>query len=329
MHSFLSYDIVILRPAGQLSQREELPKMKKYATILFSTALLFSLAACSGENAGNEVQDSDLTSPTTVVAETAAPTEEKAQASFEETILVDNDICTFKITAIQEDSIWGYTLKAYLENKTDLELMFSLGNVSVNGFMCDPLWASSVSAGMKANEEISFSSDSFKVNGIDAVTDITFTLSVYDNNDWTSDHLVTETFTIYPLGEEAVQLYSRTAAEGETVLFDNENYTMIVTGYDPDNIWGYTVNVFLENKTDDNLMFSISDASVNGFMCDPFWAHTVAAGKRSNTTISWMASDFEANSITEVESLTLPIRVYDADDWSSASLVEDTFTLNP
>ena len=81
--------------------------MKKYATILFSTALLFSLAACSGENAGNEVQDSDLTSLTTVVAETAAPTEEKAQASFEETILVDNDICTFKITAIQEDSIWA------------------------------------------------------------------------------------------------------------------------------------------------------------------------------------------------------------------------------
>lgn len=76
-------------------------------------------------------------------------------------------------------------------------------------------------------------------------------------------------------------------------------------------------------------MFSISDASVNGFMCDPFWAQTVAAGKRSNTTISWSDTEFDSNEITEVESMTLPVRVYDADDWSATSLVEDSFTLNP
>ena len=86
---------------------------------------------------------------------------------------------------------------------------------------------------------------------------------------------------------------------------------------------------FLIQAEQEGKKLPLTGASVNGFMCDPFWAHTAAAGKRSNTTISWMASDFEANSITEVESLTLPIRVYDADDWSSASLVEDTFTLNP
>ena len=113
------------------------------------------------------------------------------------------------------------------------------------------------------------------------------------------------------------------------MLFDDDYCTMIVTGFDPENIWGYTMNVYLENKTDKNLMFSIGDAAVNGFMCDPFWAETVAPGKRSVTTVSWTSQDFEENGITEVETLTLPIRVYNADNWNDNDLIDTTFTVNP
>lgn len=285
--------------------------------------MLLSFAACSD----TATDDSTSASPTT--APTAAPTEAASQITFEETVLVDNDACTVKVTAIDADNIWGYTLKVYLENKTDLELMFSVSDTSVNGFMCDPFWAATVTPGMKANEEISFSNTDFELNGITDVTDITFTLNVYDYNDWSADHLFNEVFTLYPMGEDAVQPYVRTPQAGETVLFDDENCTMIVTGFDPDNIWGYTVNVYLENKTDQSLMFSVSDAAVNGYMCDPFWATTVAPGKHSNTSISWSADEFESNGITEVESLTLPIRVYDAEDWMAEDLVSETFTLNP
>lgn len=302
--------------------------MKKIAFMLLAASVMLTLAAC-GNGSDNAAQPTPTNGEPVATQQTAAPTEAAQQIVFEETVLVDNENCTFKITAIDADNSWGYTLKTFLENKTDLELMFSLTNVSVNGFMCDPFFATTVTSGMKANEEISFSSDSFSRNDIEDVTDITFTLNVYDNNNWTADHLVTEVITLYPMGKEAVQPYSRTAEEGEIVLFDDEKCTMIVTGFDPENPWGYTVNVYLENKTDKNLMFSVSDASVNGFMCDPFWAQTVAAGKRSNTAISWSESDFENNGITEVESLTLPISVYDADNWSGSYLIEDTFTVNP
>lgn len=301
---------------------------KKLLSLLLAAVMLMALAAC-GDTAGNEIQNDTPAQENAAVPETEAPTEAAKEIEFEETIFVDNESCTFKIIAIDADNMWGYTLKAFLENKTEQDLMFSLTNVSVNGFMCDPFWAATVTPGMKANEEISFSSSDFELNGITDVTDITFDLDVYDNNNWEADYLVSETFTLYPLGEEAVVPYERTAQEGEIVLFDEENCTMIVTGFDPDNMWGYTVNVYLENKTDKDLMFSINDAAVNGFMCDPFWATTVAAGKRSNTAISWMTSDFEANDITEVESLSLPIRVYDENDWSADALIEQTFTVNP
>lgn len=115
----------------------------------------------------------------------------------------------------------------------------------------------------------------------------------------------------------------------ETVLVDDENCTFKITAIEEDNLFGYTLKVALENKTDMELMFSLEGVSVNGFMCDPFWAEEIAPGKRSNTEISWSSSDFEDNGITDVESITLPIRVYDADDWMADDFVSETFTLNP
>lgn len=298
--------------------------LKKYVSFLTAALLIGSLAGC-----GSKTPDSVTGSAETTAVQTEASAETSIPVVFEETVIADNDYCTFKITAIDENNIWGYTLKVYLENKTDKDLTFSLDNVSVNGFMCDPFWAATITAGMKANEEISFSSDSFAVNGITTVTDIEFTLDVYDSNDWTAENLVSDTFSIYPTGENTAQTYVRESQESDILLFDNENCTMIVTGFNPDGIWGYTVNVYLENKTDRALMFSIDGAAVNGLMCDPFWAESVAPGKRSNTSISWMEADFEDNDITDVESLTLPIRVYDPNDWMASDFISETFTVNP
>ena len=295
---------------------------KKFAAMFAAVSLAASLSACGSEPAAT-VPAGSAPIQTEPTQSTTAP------AAFEEILLRDDENCTVKITAIEEDGLWGYTLKTYLENKTDKELMFSVSNASVNGFMCDPFWAVTVSAGMKANEEIHFMEEDLKRSGIETVTDIEYTLRVYDSNDWDAEDLVNEPVTIYPLGEEAVQPFTRQSVADEIVLFDDDNCTMIVTGFDPESIWGYTMNVYLENKTGEKLMFSIGDAAVNGFMCDPLWAETVAPGKRSNTTVSWMTQDFEENGITEVDSLTLPIRVYNADNWHAADLVNETFTVNP
>lgn len=295
---------------------------KKLAAFFTAVSVAASLSACGSEPA-------ETMPPVSAPAQTEQTQPTTAPAAFEEIILWDDENCTVKITAIEEDGLWGYTLKTYLENRTDKELMFSVSNASVNGFMCDPFWAVTVSSGMKAIEEIHFMEEDLKRSSIDTVTDIEFTLRVYDNNNWEADDLVKENIRIFPLGEEAVQPFTRQSVADEIVLFDDDNCTMIVTGFDSENIWGYTMNVYLENKTDKNLMFSIGDAAVNGFMCDPFWAETVAPGKRSNTTVSWMSQDFEENGITEVETLTLPIRVYDADNWNAADLVNETYTINP
>lgn len=307
--------------------------MKKILALTLALLMILSMAACSVSDADDitvpqsDKQDNSTTAP----VEDTEPVEDTTPAAptLEEMVLVDDENCTIKITGVETDSFWGYGLKVYLENKTDLNLMFSVSNASVNGFMCDPLWAKEIAAGLKANETITWMSTEFDKNGIKTPTDIEMTFSVSDSDDWTADDLVNDTFTIYPLGEDAVVPYVRQSVEGETVLFDNEYCTMIVTGFDPDNLFGYSMNVYLENKTDKNLMFSMDDAAVNGFACDPFWASAIAAGKRSNTAITWFDSTLEENEITTIEKITGSITVSDADDWMADDLVNEAFEVTP
>lgn len=120
-----------------------------------------------------------------------------------------------------------------------------------------------------------------------------------------------------------------TAPFAEVTLVDDESCTVIIKGYDENALLGYGVNVFLENKTDKELMFSVSEVSVNGFMCDPFWAATVSAGKKANEQITFFASDFESNGIETVEEITFTLKVYDNGDWLAGNLVEKSFTVNP
>ncbi len=156
-------------------------KNRRLLILLLICALSVHLVACAPNN--TEIGD--------------VASEEKTQKAQEvaEKVFVDDENCTFKITGIEPDNLWGYTLKVDLENKTDKNLMFSLEDVSVNGYMCDPFWANSVQAGKKAKSDISFSVEEFEELGITDVEEIEFTLSVYDEDNWDTPHFVEETFT--------------------------------------------------------------------------------------------------------------------------------------
>ena len=113
-------------------------------------------------------------------------------------VLVDNDDITVIATSCEEDSIWGYVVKIYIINKTDLTLMFSADEVSVNGFMCDPYWGKSLSPGKTAFSNMTWSSSDFEDNGITEVEEIEMLLRVYDYDNWLSDDIYNETVTINP-----------------------------------------------------------------------------------------------------------------------------------
>lgn len=313
--------------------------MKRIIVIIMAFILAFSFAGCGSssteeliaqkENKAPEVSNS-IEESEPVTAETKEPEPQNAEVPFEELVVVDNNECAINITGIDLDNIWGYTLKVKLENKSDEKTyMFSVQSAAINGVESDPFFATEVAPSKKSNNDISFSDDTFKDIGIKEVTDIEITFKVYDSNDWMADAVALETVHVYPFGKEKATIFTRESQPTDTVLFNDENVSVIVIGYTQDSIWGYTVNLYLANKTDIPLMYAVDEVSVNDYMADPIWAKEVQPGKMAFTTMSWSNTTFEENGITQVEKIEMLFNVYDSNDWMADKLINETITLNP
>ena len=253
---------------------------------------------------------------------------ESGTASDFSQVLVDNEDLCFAIKNVRDNAALGYEWKVYVENRTDRNLMFSFERVSVNGVMCDPFWAEVINAGKKGNCEITWMRDSLQEKQIGDVTRVDFTLNVYNDEDYTEAALMHDPFTVFPLGEENATAVIREPSSTDHVLVDDDNCSVVIIGYEPDNSWGYAMKLYLVNKTDSDMVFSVDNSSVNGIMCDPFWAAIVCAGKASYSTVLWDNSALAENDITEVKEISLPLRVY-ADENIADPYVDETFELTP
>ena len=96
--------------------------------------------------------------------------------------------------------IFGHAYRAYLENKTDKNLMFSWDNVSVNGFMNDPYWGYTLPAHSRAYTGISFYDlEKIGIKDPSQIEEIEFKLTVSDADDWAANNLMEQVFTYNPV----------------------------------------------------------------------------------------------------------------------------------
>lgn len=296
-----------------------------------SAVLVLSLTACgysaAKEETASETAESEKTNETAKEEETVK--NEKDAVTFETFTPIDNDECAVIVKELKEDSLWGYTVKLGLENKSaDKTYMYAVESVTVNGVESAVLFATTVAPGKKSNDDLVITDASLKDNGINKFTDIAVSMRIYDSEDWAADPAAKETFHIYPYGEDKAEKFVRQPASTDIVLTDNDAVRCTVLGFKEDSIWGYTMQIYLENKTDSQLMYAINDASVNGYMADPFFAATVGPGCSRFSDVSWSDTTLEENGIDTVESIEFTLRVYNTDDWMN-DYVNETFTVNP
>ena len=306
--------------------------MKRMFALLLCAMMLLSMTACSSEEPAPTDATASATIPATEMTEapTDAPTTPAtAPAAPTDIQLVDNEDIAVHITGIENNAHAGMQLRIQCENRTDRALMFSWDMVSVCGYMYDPFWAEEVAAGKTVNSTIYLDTYELEQMGITFVDEITFTLNVIDSENW-METLLKESFTIYPTGLSAStwQIPQR-EIPGAQVVAEDENVRFVIEGSDGENTSKYTVYVYLENNTDRNLMYSWDKVSVNGYMADPFWAMSVAAGKRACSEISFYRSDLEANGITDVSEIEFTLLVSDYDDWAADYLLQETCTYRP
>ena len=281
---------------------------------------------CVDEN-GEVLIDSDsLESSTDEPAEDS--TIANAAYSLNEYVVVDNESCTFIIKSIEPRGDWGFTLNVFCENKTDKKLTFSWDKVSVMGFMIDPFWGTEIAAGKKSNESISFYYEALDAVGMESVDEITFTLRVSDSDDWSADPILVEEFAIYPTGKsiQDIDYPVRKTSSNEVVLYDTDQFSVIVLSNETDGK-DFLMHCYLENKTGHEIMFSMDDVSVNGYMADPFWGTSVAAGKKLYTTVCFYEYLLSDNGISDVEEIEFTLRASNADTWDTHA--SEVFTYNP
>ena len=298
-------------------------------------ALIFALAltGCGSKNAP-ETQPPTQSIPGTEAPETVpateAPTEAAAYESGE-TVLVDNEFVTFTVTGFRENAHLGLEMQVFCENKTDRTVMFSLDGVSVCGVMHDPFWAEEVAPGKKANSTVSFDTFTLAEQGIESVDEISFRLSATDSDSWLDEPFADDHFTVYPTGLNAdtVVFPEYRHKNGETVVLDNENLLFIVEKVDDTDTGFYTLNCYLANRTDKDLMVSWDGVSVNGFMVDPFWAAAVSAGKQMYTSIRFASADLAEQGIDTVTELAFTLTAYDYNSFDMDYVVEENLTFLP
>ena len=122
---------------------------------------------------------------------------ERRKTTKEKTIADDSKF-TFVILGGEEQPDGSYVLKAYIENKSYMDLMFSWDDAYVNGILLDPFWNKEVLSGSRCYEDIIFRAEDLKANGVGYVSSIKFTMSVCNSRDWLSYNIYSETSDYRP-----------------------------------------------------------------------------------------------------------------------------------
>lgn len=78
------------------------------------------------------------------------------------------------------DSIFGPGIIVYAENNSDKDVTVQVRDVSVNGFMVDPIFSADVAAGKHAVDSITFMSNNLDENEIDKIKDVELSFHIFN-----------------------------------------------------------------------------------------------------------------------------------------------------
>lgn len=81
---------------------------------------------------------------------------------------------------VDENSFWGTAILLYCENTSDKKVGISVEDMSINGFMIDPIFSATLYEGKKAVDDITVLSSDLEENGIESIEDVELQFHIYD-----------------------------------------------------------------------------------------------------------------------------------------------------
>ena len=87
---------------------------------------------------------------------------------------------------VDENSFWGTAILLYCENNSGKNVGISVEDMSINGFMMNPLFSTTVYDGKKAIDDITVFSSDLEDNGIKAIEEVELKFHIYDADSYST-----------------------------------------------------------------------------------------------------------------------------------------------
>lgn len=81
---------------------------------------------------------------------------------------------------VDEDSFWGTAILLYAENNSGVNVGISVDDMSINGFMMNPLYSTTVYNGKKSIDDITIFSSDLEENGIETIEEVELKFHIYN-----------------------------------------------------------------------------------------------------------------------------------------------------
>lgn len=147
-------------------------KLSKSIRLTLIGTLAMSFVACSSPETSKVESGS-----ATPVEEQKDETKETLEVKQEEVVLVDDELAKIVVTGKVNDEIFGPTYKISIENKTDKKIIVQTRDISIDGTMEEPIFSVDVTAGKKANGDMTF----MNIESLDALKNLEGKLVIIDD----------------------------------------------------------------------------------------------------------------------------------------------------
>lgn len=143
------------------------------------------------------IEDTPEKKPNSTTVETPAVTEMYEETTAPETVENENKfdgvepLCIWNMNGIEitvlgleMDAFWGPTMYLEIENRSKDDILIGFNDVAVNGYMMDPFWATTVTAGNKSRETVTWLDASCVENNIEDIETVEGYFSISNDDTW-------------------------------------------------------------------------------------------------------------------------------------------------
>ena len=296
-------------------------KKSKKGVIIGIIAVIAVIAVIGGSGDGKD-KDKDSSSKAKIVSvdsssksnDTKKKVEKDDEKSntepsmtIDEQVLWEVDGLKLTATGLSEDKLFGSAINVLAENNSDKDIGIGADAVIVNDYMISDLTSITVTAGNKANDEITLFSSALNAAGIEHIGKVELYLHTFDPDTYMT---ISNSDCITIKTSDYDKMDTQNDIDG-AVLYDQDGVKIMCKYVDENSFWGSAVLMYVENNTDKNIIVQCDEVSVNGFMVDALMSSDVYAGKKAIDDITILQSSLDDNGITSIDTIETSFKILD------------------